>query len=529
MIHSLAIQKKQTDQESIESNESDLQPLAFWLPKNQSSATEASLQSSLSSNSLELVNKTSYFKRHAAMQMTRAASKGHIQLKRAATWLGLVGQRFLTAPPVQSFGLYVSQKYQSASDHVLMRLTQSDSHHLHLARPDWLHTSDRSLQDTVYASCELCNLKSLTYFFLFRNQLKLKSPPNKKDKQIINKRKFITPKRIMYCRVMQIINLASTRDCDYELHIQLNNVTLAIKRGILRKTEKNASADRPYDEALVFEVQEPFSLNFMVAARHTNTFVRDRLAKLGIWPISNPKEDTNTKLPIAGYICLNFENKMDILDQGVSRFRLVKPVDKTMNRWINIELLIDIKVEEILPAVVHRFPWSYSTSQHLPNEITDEEINSNDIQASQLHCQKGDYLTIYTRGLGHPTWKRYWVIMEGNQLVLYDFTFKDTKDPLSMVSLLSLMAVTKPSLDDCESVGLSRKTGIILQFNRNSAFLTEFVRLESDEGLEGKAYLYGDHEKNTALWRQALSAYVFDPSRTVVSSPDDGIDLRFLW
>lgn len=76
---------------------------------------------------------------------------------------------------------------------------------------------------------------------------------------------------------MQIINLASTRgmcnieilerklnvcinsfspppppliDCDYELHIQLNNVTLATKRGVLRKIEKNVSADRPQEEAL---------------------------------------------------------------------------------------------------------------------------------------------------------------------------------------------------------------------------------------------------------------------------------------
>lgn len=40
-------------------------------------------------------------------------------------------------------------------------------------------------------------------------------------------------------------------DCDYDLSVQLNNVTMASKRGVLRKAEKNVSADRPYDEALV--------------------------------------------------------------------------------------------------------------------------------------------------------------------------------------------------------------------------------------------------------------------------------------
>ncbi|KAI8092246.1 uncharacterized protein B0P05DRAFT_525436 [Gilbertella persicaria] len=490
---------------------------------------EASSHSSYSSTSLELQSRTSYFKRHAAIKMTRAASKGQIQLKRAATWLGLAGQKLLASPQVQSLGLYVSQKYHSASENVLLRLTQSYGHNLnHLTtgkRPQEKEKPPQLSNDIIYGT-------DSDHCAFIKNQLKLKASPEKKTKYSVNKRKFIAPKRIMYCRVMQIINLASTRDCDYELHVQLNNVTMATKRGVLRKIEKNASADRPYDEALVFEIQEPFSLNFVVAARHTNTIFRDGLAKMGIWPLTNDKTEKETKLPIAGYICLNFENKMDVLDQGVSRFRLTKPVDKSFNRWLNIELLIDIKVEEILPAVVHRFPWSYTTSQHsaLSYESVEEDIVSNpkELITSQQHCQQGDYLTIYTRGRGHPTWKRYWVVKEEHQLALYDFSFKDTKEPLSIIPLAPLMAVAKPSLDDCESVGLSRKTGIMLQFNRSSAILTEFVRLESDEGLEGKAYIFGDSEQHTIHWRRTLSAYVSDQTRDTVTSKE-GVDLKFLW
>lgn len=48
-----------------------------------------------------------------------------------------------------------------------------------------------------------------------------------------------------------IIHNIVVLDCDYELHVQLNDVTMASKRGVLRKVEKNVSADRPYDEALV--------------------------------------------------------------------------------------------------------------------------------------------------------------------------------------------------------------------------------------------------------------------------------------
>lgn len=156
------------------------------------------------------------------------------------------------------------------------------------------------------------------------------------------------------------------------------------------------------------EVEEPFSLNFIVAARHTNTVLRDGLAKIGLWPINTAAQKSSspaTELPVAGFACLNFENKMDKFEQGVSRFRLTKPVDKSSNRWLNIELLVDIKIEEVLPAVVSRFPWAYTTNEHSAISYQScENITCNDseLAVSRSHCRQGDYLTFYTRRLAHP-------------------------------------------------------------------------------------------------------------------------------
>lgn len=126
---------------------------------------------------------------------------------------------------------------------------------------------------------------------------------------------------------------------------------------------------------------------------------------MGIWPLAMSKP--NQELPVAGFTCLNFENKMDVLDQGVSRFRLTKPIDKSANRWLNIELLIDIKVEEVLPAVVHRFPWSYNTHSSTSYQSIDEDVISDpkELTISQNHCKRGDFLTLYTRGMAHPVSK----------------------------------------------------------------------------------------------------------------------------
>ncbi|KAK4522097.1 Serine hydroxymethyltransferase, cytosolic [Mucor velutinosus] len=529
--------------------------------------TKEESELAISNNSIELCSKTSMLKRQATIKMARAASRGQIHLKRAATWLGQ--KMLLASPQMQNFGLLVSQKYHSVTNfggNAMLRLNSTS--HFDTFPPalsmsaSSAYTSAYSLSSSVDQEQQLQmqpqKARKLGFseqviygtdadhFAYLRNQLDKKhSPSTKHTASAMNKRTFVAPKRIMYCRVMQIINLASTRDCDYELHVQLNHVTMASKRGVLRKVDKHASADRPYDEALVFQVEEPFSLNFVVAARHTNTVFREGLAKIGIWPLQSTATDSAAsskqkalpQLPIAGYTCLNFENKMDILDQGISRFRLNKPVDKSSNRWLNLELLIDIKVEEVLPAVVHRFPWSYTTNQCPSSsyESIDEKIISDprELLVSQKHCQEGDYLTIYTRGMAHPTWKRYWVVMEKDQLVLHDFTFKDTKQPLSIISLSALLSVGKPSIDDCENVGIARKTGIMLQFNRASAVLSEPVRLESDEGLEGKAYVYGDSEQNTVHWRRALSAYVSsDEASSKVEThqhSQGGVDLRFLW
>jgi hypothetical protein len=155
------------------------------------------------------------------------------------------------------------------------------------------------------------------------------------------------------------------------------------------------------------EVEEPFSLTFIVSAQHTNTLLRDGLAKMGIWPISGASEEmeqVDDALPVVGYTHLNFANKMDILDHGVSRFRLTKSSER-QSRGLDIELLIDIKIEDIHPGVMRRFPWSsvhHNASTPL-DEVMQELIRDPIVtKRSQDHCTSGDYLTIYTRSVAHP-------------------------------------------------------------------------------------------------------------------------------
>ncbi|KAI8974384.1 hypothetical protein BDB01DRAFT_908893 [Pilobolus umbonatus] len=388
-------------------------------------------------------------KRTATVHLTRAVSKGQVHLKRAVTWLGQ--QRLFT-----SHALFTKRPMENIMD---------TSH-------STLSTDDGSfIEDPVISDVHAFETTSTL------------------------------PKRIMYCRVMQIVNTVSSRDCDYNLDVHYNQIQVGTQQGVLRKIGKNSSGDRPQDVPLVFDIQEPFSLEFIVSARHSHTMVRNGLAKIGI---SHP-------LPIVGKALLQFENKMDVLDQGVSKLR-VKKIDNALHHhWIQMELLIDIRIEEVAPPIVHHFPWSYP-------ELSDS------LFLSQSHCQQGDYLTIYTRGLAHPTWKRYWACLVKKKILLYDFTYKDEKDPLCTLYLQTLQSVSKPSLDDCEHFGITRNMAIMLQFDRSQATSSTPVLLEQSEVLEGKSYIYGDNEQNTVYWRRAIDASLHLPDEEVI-----GIDLRFLW
>lgn len=55
-------------------------------------------------------------------KITRAAAtKGQVQLKRAATWLGLPVQKLLASPQVQNLGLMMSRKYNSSGNVLMSR------------------------------------------------------------------------------------------------------------------------------------------------------------------------------------------------------------------------------------------------------------------------------------------------------------------------------------------------------------------------------------------------------------------------
>ncbi|KAG1582128.1 hypothetical protein G6F48_009365 [Rhizopus delemar] len=445
-------------------------------------------------------------------RMTRAISKGQMHLKRTTTWIGLPVQRWLASPPLQHLGVMMSKRSPSAAENIVQ--TQSQ----------WPPTASETGQEED----GLCSDKEFVYqtnhdhCTFIRNQVQAHdSKEHALDAS--NKKVFVAPKRFMHCR-------GSDRECEYELSLYHNGQEQSTQTGTLHKIDKHLSADRPQAEAVRFEIQEPFSLTFAVAARYTNTRLRDGLAKMGLWT-PQAKPPGRKHLSPAGFSVLTFESKQDTQHHGITRFKLTKADEqrKTFSTWFHVELVVDMKVIEALPDTVQKFPWASTLTDPIARQDQPDPILQDpaQVQLSQQHCVAGDYLTLYTRGIAHPAWKRYWASLEGTRLMLYDFTYKTTREPLSTISLMPLRWVSKPSLDDCEQVGIARKMGVMLQFDRLKAIFSEDVHFDDGEHLNGKAFFYCDDEINATHWRRALTAHV---ASTVKSDENEGgVDLRFLW
>ncbi|KAI9282234.1 hypothetical protein BY458DRAFT_497586 [Sporodiniella umbellata] len=329
----------------------------------------------------------------------------------------------------------------------------------------------------------------------------------------------------IHCRVMQMINTASDKSCDYTLSVYLNGERHAVQTGCLSKTEKNMSAARPQEEPMQLNGEGPFELTFQVAARYTPSRFQHGLAKLG-WT-----RQPQGPLPTVGHAVLQCQAPLQ--NASVMRFKLIQ-VDR-LACPIAIELVVDLRRVKELPASVIKFPWAYHlkqsalwTCQSLGNStlLKDPAL----VLRSRQQCAAGDYLTLYTRGSAHPAWKRFWVTLDCDRLNLFDFTYKASKKPVGCLPLASLVSVAKPSMDDCENVGMARKVGIMLQFDPTRVSLSNPTACLDTESLplEGKSFVYCDDESKAHHWRRALVAHT-----TTLITQEKGdkvsMDFRFLW
>ncbi|KAI8143069.1 hypothetical protein BJV82DRAFT_116151 [Fennellomyces sp. T-0311] len=319
-----------------------------------------------------------------------------------------------------------------------------------------------------------------------------------------------TDKKI-HCKVHQISNGASSKEYEYNLHLQLNGDTIETIPGILEKASDAAYAYP--DHVVALDVNGPFDLTFVLMAQPLNTItstltrVKHRFGK---------KHEAG-RMSVIGVKQLVTGSCLDaFVSQGVLRYTLTQPLCNQQDQF-NLELVVSFYYDEMEPESA--VPVSSDEDHHDDNPSLPliERMVANE---ALLYCERGDYLTVYVRGHGYPTWRRYWVKLKAHCLVLFD----ESNKLAGRIPLGPMRAITFVSENDQDLVRMSGTTGLVLGFDRGCAKLMEPARLEEHEILEGKVYLYADNASSAACWKQVFDYYV--DQRLM---DDDRVNLRFMW
>lgn len=86
------------------------------------------------------------------------------------------------------------------------------------------------------------------------------------------------------------------------------------------------------------------------------------------------------------------------------------------------------------------------------------------------------------------------------------------------ISLAALKTVDKPSMDDCELVGLSRNPAIVFDFDTTDM---------PEDDVTGKMFVYADSECNATDWQRGLTAHITQHRN--IPKDNSNFDLRFIW
>ncbi|KAI8075063.1 hypothetical protein BC940DRAFT_351599 [Gongronella butleri] len=461
----------------------------------------------------------------AAAFMHQAST--HMHLRQAASWISKPFHRFLGPPMAnaqQPHHLEHPQEHMApvmAQDHdIAGRLSPTG-----LLLPRISHSS-------LYASIESSR----------------QSPqmPWAEERTQANVRPFdfnfrFARRKILRCRVIQITNMSSSKEYQYELFVQLNDVTKICQTGSLKKISKGISAASP-KESFSFEVDSPFSLTFTLCAKPIPaglTKIKSLLSKMDLAahhhhqgkdsPVADASSDASSSsssdggiceatLPVVGFTSLLSGNRFEAFTgKGLSRYTLTKPVVAATGANAGAAAAPDLDLELM---VAFQLEDAISPCNTYMSGLGTGEL---DFDAALTACRDGDYLTFYVRTKHVPSWTRFWVSLDHGELYLRQLSYEH-KDPVDSISLSQLESVRRPWEDLQDEIYFGRKHGIVLQFKKEHIDTTHVV-LDDQEQIDGYMYLFADSPKKAALWRTVLSAYATADYVT----PNPAINARYLW
>ncbi|ORZ15102.1 hypothetical protein BCR42DRAFT_492048 [Absidia repens] len=137
-----------------------------------------------------------------------------------------------------------------------------------------------------------------------------------------------------------------------------------------------------------------------------------------------------------------------------------------------------------------------------------------------------DYLTMQVRGTFTPRLERFWVVVRGVQLELYDFDFRETRPPLHIIPLHTLIEAYHGNAEEQDEQPIGAG-GLTLQFSEHTLDPAYRRSILDHPEFECRMYVLAENMERSKQWEQVLNYMVsiFDECReeTELDSIGDSI------
>ncbi|KAF9928987.1 hypothetical protein FBU30_001992 [Linnemannia zychae] len=329
---------------------------------------------------------------------------------------------------------------------------------------------------------------------------------------------------LLFVKLMQVTNRATSKLFDVEWSLRIGNVERTSYPA--RSFKDNPGNTATMNEVFLFDVNEPFRLEMSVTGNPVPT-------KFGTMA-----GFSNSQTAQLGYLDLNF--CMDPMERSVKTYRLCRPVGEDAKGKADCEVVVMIGLH-VLEEPVEDRSWETDTLYQ-------------------------GFLTVMVRGGRVASWKRYWAVLEGRALKLYDAEYQLKRDAITVIPLAHVSRVQLPDYEkvDVGSNGFSmvvKSQGVDFKSNRSiesseldyciyaftdSSHFHEVWLAHLEEAVEQyQENMHRRREMQIAKMNrratQALSRHSFETSSTnsAPMTPVDGldeedermelIDVRFVW
>ncbi|KAG0361012.1 hypothetical protein BG005_009353 [Podila minutissima] len=206
-------------------------------------------------------------------------------------------------------------------------------------------------------------------------------------------------------KMIQVTNKASNKIFDVEWNLRIGNVDRISHPA--RSFKDNPGNTVTMNEVFMFDVDEPFQLDMSLTGHPVAT-------KFGtLAGFSNAQQAVHL-----GQLQLSF--CLETMDRSIRTYKLLPSSDTDDKSTAKSDCEVVIMVGlHVLEEPVEDLSWETAA------------------------CYRG-FLTFMTRGARMSNWKRYWAVLEGRAIKLYDAEYQQKRDVLAIIPLAHLSGMHPP-------------------------------------------------------------------------------------